>query len=68
MKLFIITREENQYDQFGEYFVAAFTVMPTIEQLNKLGIDSICGRLEDEETWYNLRVIEEGEQLEVEDY
>ena len=60
MKLYIITREENQYDQFGEYFVAAFTTEPTDKQREDLGINHY-GRKNDENTWYNLHVVEEGQ-------
>lgn len=33
--MYIITREINEYNQDGKYFVAAFTKLPTIEQLRK---------------------------------
>ena len=62
MKLYIVTREENQYDQYGEYFVAAFTKKPTKEQLTNLGVDHY-ERKDLENTWYNLRTIEEGDIL-----
>ena len=31
MKIFVLTREINQYDQDGAYFVAAFAQKPTRE-------------------------------------
>jgi len=33
--VWILTREENQYDQFGEYFVAVFFEKPTVDQIMK---------------------------------
>lgn len=35
-KAFVIVRSENQYDQFGEYFVAVFKSKPSIEQIDKI--------------------------------
>lgn len=62
MKLYIITREENEYDQYGEYFVAAFTKRPSIKQREGLQVFHY-GRKKNEDTWYNLRVVEEGTEL-----
>jgi len=66
--MFILTREENQYDQFGNYFVAAFSKKPTLNQLeylfNEMGLAkhilSGGGRRGTEDTWYNLEEYEEG--------
>lgn len=33
MKVWVLTREENQYDQYGEYFDAVFSTKPTVEQV-----------------------------------
>jgi len=60
--IYVITREENQYDQYGEYFVAAFLKRPSIEQRLALGIEHYK-RLKNENTWYNLRKLKEGEEL-----
>jgi hypothetical protein len=60
---FIITREENDYDQWGEYFVAWFSKKPTKEQLRALKIDHF-GRKKEEQTWYNLRQVNEGENFD----
>lgn len=42
--VWILTREENQYDQYGEYFVAVFKDKPSESQLTeiltKYGVDS----------------------------
>lgn len=39
--MYIITREENEYDQMGEYFVAAFDNKPTEKQLFDLLASSV---------------------------
>lgn len=62
MKFYVITREENEYDQMGEYFVAVFLNNPTDKQLKKLGINHF-GRINDEHTWYNLHIVCEGETI-----
>jgi hypothetical protein len=72
MKLHIVTREENEHNQYGEYFVAVFTNKPTRDQLCQLLLpeDTIShllnggGRIGVENTWYNLRVVKEGELYE----
>lgn len=38
--VWILTREVNQYDQEGAYFVAAFKSKPTIQQLTEFGVDA----------------------------
>jgi hypothetical protein len=65
--VYILTREENQYDQFGEYFVDVFANKPTKEQLQHLFIPNEeleininhllegGGRRNYEDTWYYLR-------------
>ena len=68
MKLYILTEEYNEYDQYGKYFLAWFTLVPTISQLTKLEIskeDALHilkggGRRGTEQTWYNLHEVEEG--------
>lgn len=32
-KIWVLTREHNDYDQFGKYFVAAWASCPTLQQL-----------------------------------
>jgi hypothetical protein len=62
MKLWIVTREENQYDQYGEYFVAAFTYRPSDSDLRFIAAWPATGRsINMEDTWFNLREVEEGE-------
>lgn len=43
MKVWVLTREINQYDQDGSYFEAVFQNKPTWEQLEEAGVyvDSI---------------------------
>lgn len=36
MKVWVLLREENDYNQHGEYFVKVFRNRPTIEELNQL--------------------------------
>ncbi len=33
MKAYILTREHNEYDQYGEYFVAWFNNLPTVTEV-----------------------------------
>lgn len=37
-KVWILTEEHNDYDQYGAYFVAVFANKPTKEQLKKYDI------------------------------
>ena len=32
-KVYVLTYEVNQYDQYGEYFVAVFKELPSVEDL-----------------------------------
>jgi hypothetical protein len=71
MKIYILTCEYNEYDQFGEYFQAAFKNKPTKEQLKQHVIfdsnqESVInhilqnggGRKNLEYVWYNLKEYE----------
>ena len=71
MKIYVLTREENRYDQCGEYFECAFFKEPSIDDvrraLNLSGntdedflshIKNGGGRRGDEEIWYYLRAVE----------
>lgn len=70
-KAFILTREINEYNQEGEYFVAWFRSKPTVEQVQKaLSVTAEFaawivatggGRQKYENEWYNLAEIAEGE-------
>lgn len=62
----------NAYDQEGDYFVAAFTTKPTVQEIQKaLGCNGKLarhihkggGRTEDnEDLWYYLTSISKGER------
>ena len=67
MKVWVLTREENQYDQYGEYYCVVFSKKPTIQQLMEhVGgkktaehvLSSGGGRISYEDTWYFLREVE----------
>ena len=67
MKVFLLTRAINEYDQDGEYFVNVFRDKPTKKQLTKNGVKLISldhvfnggGRTEKmENEWFFLREIE----------
>lgn len=67
MKIFVLTREINQYDQDGAYFVAAFNNKPTREQLLANGVSEryvdhtlqFGGRsAEMEDEWFNIEQVE----------
>lgn len=68
--MFIITREENDYNQYGEYFEVAFTNKPTKKEIESLDLgcdaDHLLhggGRIENENTWFNLREVISGERV-----
>ena len=71
--MWILTTEYNNYDQYGEYFVACWQKKPSKEQLLKAGVDDHWedkyvnhllsndgGRIEYEYQWWNLFQAEEG--------
>ena len=72
--MWVGTREINQYDQDGEYFVGVFTGKPTFVQLKEmlcLEGDVTIGKLTrgggregTENEWYYLREVEEGKNNE----
>ena len=70
--MWIVTREINEYDQDGEYFVVAFDTKPTFRDLKKiLGFDDVTvgkltrggGRQRSEDEWYNLYDIPSGQTI-----
>jgi len=63
-KIYILTRQENDYNQHGEYYETYFIGKPTVKQIiNWTGHDEEYakwvlnggGRKDDEDVWYNLR-------------
>ena len=75
MKVWILTRAINQYDQEGDYFISWFINKPTFEEFQKV-IESECtlvfynhvmnggGRISDEYEWYYLKEMNSGEIYE----
>lgn len=63
--VWVLTKEYNMYDQFGEYFVGVFGRKPEAEQLMEYGVPENRtshvlnggGRLNFEEEWYLLEPI-----------
>lgn len=62
-KVWILTEEYNDYDQYGEYYLEVFKNKPTIEQLMKFEMNRKVakhvqnggGRIEYEDKWFNLK-------------
>lgn len=60
--VWVLTSEYNDYNQYGEYYIHAWTSKPTADMLIKLGVhqcevDHVLnggGRRGDEEFWYHL--------------
>lgn len=57
-KVWILTREENQYDQYGEYFENVWLHKPTEEELLEIGVTHLGRKFYSahsyDNTWYNL--------------
>jgi hypothetical protein len=61
--VWVLTRELNQYDQYGEYFVAVFGEAPHHTDLTEHGVPQNRlrhvlnggGRVDYEDEWYYLR-------------
>ena len=72
--MWVLTREINEYDQDGEYFVSCWNFKPNAQEMSVIfpgityefwtHISNGGGRKDIEETWYNLREYEEGEKYE----
>ena len=76
MRLWVLTRSVNDYNQHGDYFVAAWAHKPTEDELAKAAsldlrkkddratLDNLVnnggGRLKYEDVWYNLLSVKEG--------
>ena len=70
--IWVVTRGINQYDQDGEYFVAAYHEKPTFQQLKELikQDDVTVGKLtrgggqqSNEYEWWWLQEVEEGAEI-----
>ena len=63
MKVWVLTEEYNEYDQHGEYYLAAFAKKPTAQQLVDAGVEKHRlehvlnggGRKNTEDHWFNLK-------------
>ena len=63
MKIFVLTREINRYDQDGEYFVEVYVSKPSYQQLIEIGVPrnrirhvmNGGGRVGTEDQWFFLR-------------
>jgi hypothetical protein len=61
--VWVLTKEYNDYDQYGEYFVAVFSRKPSKDLLISAGVhegsvDNVLsggGRLGVEDAWFYLR-------------
>mgnify|MGYP003638482219 CR=1 FL=1 len=72
--MIILTMEINEYEQYGEYFIAVFDKQPTIQQLKKVlpdvadeeieHIKLTGGRRDSSHEWYHLRKLKIGEALD----
>mgnify|MGYP006935484260 CR=1 FL=1 len=71
--IWILTKEVNDYDQYGQYFVSAFNSKPTFHQLFDLGLskeqakhllETGGGRIEWENEWYFLKEVEPGKSYD----
>lgn len=67
LRVWVLTREINQYDQDGAYYMAVFANKPTVEQLKKHKLSDEeakhvlrtgGGRLRVEYEWYFLNEVE----------
>ena len=66
MKVWVLTTEYNEYDQYGKYFVAVFSEKPHHTQLKEHGVPrnrlrhvlNGGGRVECEDQWFWLEVLD----------
>ena len=64
--VWILTEEHNEYDQYGEYFIKAFRLKPTHQQLSECGVPTNRlrhtlnggGRVDYERSWFFLKEID----------
>lgn len=67
MKVYVLTRAINQYDQDGEYFECVFGAKPSYEQLIKAGVsrenaeymvEGNDGRIGYQDEWWYLTKVD----------
>ncbi|MNK14333.1 hypothetical protein D3C87_324440 [compost metagenome] len=67
--IYILTKEYNEYDQFGSYFIHAWQWKPTIAEMkvhdrfitDEIGLHLSVhggGRIADEDVWFHLEIID----------
>lgn len=70
MTFWVITKLVNDYNQYGQYFISAYTEKPTAEQIKKtlkcsdelaVDIEKGGGRASFEDIWFELHEIKSGE-------
>lgn len=75
-KIWVVTKEVNDYNQYGDYFIAVWQEKPTIAQIKGcLGCSEELaehifnggGRIDYEGRWYNLLECEQGCSYEEKD-
>ena len=77
IKLWVVTKGVNDYRQYGDYFIAAYSSKPTeaclrhtFPEMSQVDIDHILGgggRRYPEGEWYTLLEVEPGQNTEEED-
>ena len=63
MKVWVLTKEYNDYDQYGEYFIAVFSEKPHHSQLTECEVPrhrlrhvlNGGGRVDYEDEWFHLK-------------
>ena len=63
MKLYVVLRFENEYDQFGGYFHGVFNSPSAVVSPN-----GYFGRKEGDQTWYNVVDISANKEYPEESY
>ena len=63
MKLYVVLRFENEYDQFGGYFHGVYTSLSAAVSPN-----GYFGRKEDDQTWYAVAQISPNKEYDEESY
>ena len=67
MKMFIITRCVNAYDQYGEYFFSAFNTEPKLSELAQLFYKKELDKLTDDQIMFLTNLKRGGGRQHVED-
>lgn len=65
-KVWVLTSEYNDYDQYGEYFEAAFRTSPTLQQLSQIFYETDIDQLTDDELMFLTHIKRGGGREKVE--